>query len=76
MLDILESSAGRMELIVKIPLFQGFDNVYMIPSTQLSEVIIGYTYTIYCMKRKHGYKIQIPIFQYCSFLIVHFRYVI
>ena len=46
MFDILESSTEVMELIVKFPHFQGFDNMYMIPSTEV-EVIIGYIYFTY-----------------------------
>ena len=38
--DILESSTKSMELIVKFPHFQGFDNMYMIPSTKVEVIIV------------------------------------
>ena len=37
-LTFLKPIEERMELIVKLPKFQGFDNIYLIPSTEFSEV--------------------------------------
>ena len=38
MTEICVGDKEKMELIVKLPYFQGFDNIYLTPNTELSTV--------------------------------------
>ena len=38
MIEIFVDEEEKMELIVKLPYFQGFDNIYLTPNTELSTV--------------------------------------